>query len=134
MTSPNKISLIQSVGLLNAAIFSHPLNTAQIKSDLFELIKHILTQAKAKTPNVDLVKKACNLKKMITDLRKKYIQSLRCSKVSTDEQSRSTELQKMLKIFDIMRLLINKTIAGYYKTIMADLGQFCEKVMKKKPV
>ena len=72
--SSNKISLIQSVGLLNAAIFRHSLNTAQIKSDLFELIKHILTQAKAKTPNVDLVKKACNLKKMMTDLsqKKKY--------------------------------------------------------------
>ena len=37
----------------------------------------------------------------------------------------------MLKIFDIMR--INKTIAGNYKTVMADLGQFCEKVMEKPP-
>ena len=40
--SPNKIALIKSAGLINAAIFRNPSSTLQIKSDLSKLCQHIL--------------------------------------------------------------------------------------------
>ena len=46
--SPDKIALIKSAGLINAAIFRNPSNTLQIKSDLIELCQHILQQSHAK--------------------------------------------------------------------------------------
>ena len=45
--SPDKISIIKSAGLLNAAIARNPSNIFQIESDLVEICKHILQQANA---------------------------------------------------------------------------------------
>ena len=42
--SPDKISLIKSAGLLNAAIVRNPSNVSQITSDLYVLCRHILEQ------------------------------------------------------------------------------------------
>ena len=55
--SPDKISLIKSVGLLNAALVRSPSNVAQIKSELSELCHHILTEFKANNHNADLLAK-----------------------------------------------------------------------------
>ena len=56
--SPDKIALIQSVGLFNAAIVRNPSSIAQIKSDLVETCQHILKKAKASKQNLSLIKKA----------------------------------------------------------------------------
>ena len=64
--SPDKIALIKSAGLINAAIFRNPSNTSQIKSDLFELCRHILQQSDAKNQSADLIKKAEEVKASIT--------------------------------------------------------------------
>ena len=39
--SPDKIALIKSAELINAAIFRNPSNHSQIKSDFVELCQHI---------------------------------------------------------------------------------------------
>ena len=55
--SPDKISLIKSAGLLNAAILRNPPTFSQIRSDLSELCQHVLKLAKANNQNADLIKK-----------------------------------------------------------------------------
>ena len=45
--SPDNIALIQSAGLLNAAIIRNPFNVLRIQSDLHEVCEHIVKQAKA---------------------------------------------------------------------------------------
>ena len=56
--SPDKIALLKSAGLFNAAIVRNPSNITSIKSDLAEICQHVLQIANAKNQNVDLVKKA----------------------------------------------------------------------------
>ena len=67
--SPDKIGLIQSVGLFNAAILRNPSNIAQIKFDLIEICQHILQIAEAKHQNVSLIKKAEEVKAQFENLR-----------------------------------------------------------------
>ena len=69
--SPDKISLIKSAGLFNAAIVRRPSNIDQIRSDLSELCQHVLSQAHAKIQNKDLVRKAEQVKTSINKLRRK---------------------------------------------------------------
>ena len=67
--NPDKIALLKSAGLFNAAIVRNPSNIISIKSDLIEICQHVLQIAKAKNQNVDLVKKAQQVKALVEDLR-----------------------------------------------------------------
>jgi len=67
--SPDKISLIKSVGLLNAAIVRNPSNFSQIESDLSKLRRHILQIAGAKAQNASLINSAKASKVFIISLR-----------------------------------------------------------------
>ena len=67
--SPDKISLIKSAGLLNAAIVRNPPNVSQIKSDLSELCRHILQTAQANNQTADLIGKSEQIKSVIAELR-----------------------------------------------------------------
>ena len=82
--SPNKIALVQGVGLFNAAIVRNPFNAFQIKKDLSFLCKHILIEAKAKMQNADLMKKASDVKNLVVHLRKEVSQKLNQTKVIPD--------------------------------------------------
>ena len=55
--SPDKIALLVSAGLFNAAIVRNPSNITQIRSDLNETCRHVLQKANAKNQNVNLVEK-----------------------------------------------------------------------------
>ena len=68
--TPDKISLIKCVGLLNAAIFRNPSNVFQIKFELMEVCKHILQQANTMNQNADLLNKAEEAKASMAALRK----------------------------------------------------------------
>ena len=129
--SPDKICLIQSVGLLNAAIFRNPFNVSQIKSDLNDFFRHILIQAKATVQSADLAKKACEMKASVNELRKEVVQHLKSNEMSPRNNSGLIEFQKTKKIVNIMQL--NKRISIKYTEIMADLSKFCEKVMGSPP-
>ena len=63
--SPDKPSLIKSVGLFNAAIVRNPSNLSDIKNDLSDICQHSLEKANAKLQNVDLIKKAHEVKQFI---------------------------------------------------------------------
>jgi len=75
--SPDKMSLIKSAGLFNAAILRNFSNISQIKSDLSQLCRYILQLANATKQEVNLIKKAENTKVLITELRQeveKYLE------------------------------------------------------------
>ena len=132
--SPDKIALIKSAGLINAAIFRNPSNTSQIKSDLSELCQHILQQSNAKNQSADLIKKGEEVKTLITQLREEVNSFLktdvpRIPKHATRQIVQSLNAQKISAI-----QLINKTIACKYKSIMADTSHYCENVIGNPPV
>jgi len=139
--SPDKIALIKSVGLLNAAITRNPINVSQIKTDLADLCKHILVEAKAKIPDVNLIAKANKVKKSINKWRQEISNDLNSAfagqgelggnQVFVDDENTQIQIQKTNKVSFIKQL--NIKIASKYKTIMADLSRFCEEVMEKPP-
>ena len=131
--SPDKISLIQSAGLFNAAILRKPPTVSQIESDLFELCQHVLKQAKAKKQNADLIKKGQEVKISFNQLRAEVEEFLK-TKVSLIPNDASKKEKKQLNALKTAAIQqINKTIADKYKSIMADLGEYCENVMGKPP-
>ena len=132
--SPNKIAIIQSVGLFNAAILRNPSNIAQIKSDLIEICQHILQIAEAKHQNVSLIKKAEEVKAQFEKLRAEVKFSLKESLPNISVNHGNTNDVHELISHKISTIrIINKQIANRYKQIMADVGQFCENVMGKPP-
>ena len=129
--SPDKISLVRCVGLLNAAILRNPSNISQIKADLIDVCKHVLEQANANTRNADLVvAKANTVKHEIKKLRNtvdNFLKQMTSNNPKTEDLS---ELQ-VRKAEAIQ--CINKTIANKYKEIMADISNFCMSIMGKPP-
>ena len=126
--SPDKISLIKSAGLLNAAIVRNPPNVSQIKSDLSELCRHILEQSNANNQTVDLIGKSEQVKISVTKLRHEVEDFLEQKVPRVSEISSKTSLAKTTAIQKL-----NELIAHKYKQIMAELSQFCEDVMGKAP-
>ena len=131
--SPDKISLIKSAGLLNAAIVRIPPNVSQIKSDLSDLCRHILRVANAKKQNVDLVEKSKEIKTAIEKLRNVVTRFLEANvpKDPNSSKRKALEQLKLQKVSGIQE--INTTIAHTYKHIMKNLSKFCEKIMGKPP-
>jgi len=131
--SPDKISLIKSVGLLNAALIRSPSNVSEIKSDLYEICQHVLQQANAKKQKVDLIEKATEIKTSVEKLRTKVNEILKhsVSKIPTDASGEELQNMKSTKTATIKHL--NKMIADQYKNNMANISQFCQDVMGKSP-
>jgi len=131
--SPDKISLIKSVGLLNAAIARNPFNICQIKTDLLEVYQHVLHQAKANNKDENLVAKAKEVKIFITELRqetKKFLKD-NVSIIPISARGINLQRQKRSKVSAIQ--FINMVISEKYKSVMADLSQFCKNVLGKPP-
>ena len=131
--SPNKISLIKSAGLFNAAIVRNPSNVDQVKSDLSELCQHILKQSDANKKKANLIEKADEVKSAINNLRKNVNLLLGTTLPKISDKIKQENFHKLMsdKISAIKQ--INKIIASNYKSIMADISKFCEDVMGKPP-
>ena len=132
--SPDKISLIKCVGLLNAAIIRKPSNISQIEADLAEVCKHILEQANAKDHTADLINKAKTVKDEIIFLRNKvdaYLKKTTTQNLSNSFESKNPHNFQVCKASLIQ--YINTVIAQKYKQIMADLSNYCLNVMGQPP-
>ena len=140
--SPDKISLIKCVGLLNAAIFRKPLNFSQIQADLADVCRHILAQANADIRHADLIRKASLVKEAIRNLRNEvdtFLKKIVVQNLSNPLESEESRIflaehnlaKQACKTKSIQYL--NYRIAEKYKQIMADLSKFCEEVMGKPP-
>jgi len=131
--SPNKIALVKSAGLFNAAILRNPSNISQIKYDLSELCRHILQLANATKQNVDLTKEAENVKVSINKLRQKVEEYLKTNVQKLPESTPKSQMKQLQKEKIPIIMKLNKTIAKKYKQIMSELSQFCENVLGKPP-
>ena len=131
--SPDKIALLKSAGLFNAAIVRNPSNIISIKSDLAEICQHVLQVANAKNLNVDLVKKAEQVKDLAEDLRSTTNAFLIKTMPYISISPTSKDFQKLMFQKISASRELNKTIADKYKQIMADISQFCENVMGNPP-
>ena len=131
--SPDKIALLKSAGLFNAAIVRNPSNITSIKSDLAEICQHVLQLAKAKNQNVDLVKKAEQVKDLAEGLRTTTDTFLNENMPNISINPTSKDFQKLMSQKISTSRELNKTIADKYKQIMADVSQFCENVMGHPP-
>ena len=129
--SPDKLSLIRCVGLLNAAIIRNP-DLVDVQRNIDEVCCHILRQANAQFQTEDLVKKTKEFKTLSNELRKTvkdFLSSPDAEKISANSENlRVLENKKILAIKQI-----NNTITKKYKEIMADISQFCENLMGKPP-
>ena len=131
--SPDKISLIKSAGLLNAAIVRNPSIVSLIKSDLSKLCRHILEKSNANNQTADLIGKSEQVKVLITKLRnevKKFLNT-KVPRISILSPETNPINQCQMKTTAIQEL--NKLIAHRYTQIMAELSQYCEQVMGKAP-
>ena len=131
--SPDKISLIKSAGLLNAAIVRNPPNVSQIKSDLSELCRHILEQSNANNQTADLIGKSQQVKVSVTNLRNEVKVFLESKVPKISEITSKTNRIALNKAKTMAIQQLNKHIAHNYKQIMAELSQYCENVMGKPP-
>ena len=130
--SPDKLSLIKSVGLLNAAIVRNPPNLLHIQNDLSLTCQHILQLAKADYQSANLINKANEVKQSFDELRNEVDHLLCMDDMSTertdfDNEVASKKNRTASKVTSIQN--INQKIAFKYKQIMADIGQFCETIM-----
>ena len=130
---PDKISLIKSAGLLNAAIVRNPSNVSQIKFDLSDLCRHILRQANAKKQNVDLIQKAEEVKASVNKLRNEVSEYLatKARHIPNHAEGKFARELKSKKVAAIRH--INREVAYKYKQIMSGLSQFCEDIMGTPP-
>ena len=131
--SPDKIALLKSAGLFNAAIVRNPSNITSIKSDLAEICRHVLQIAKAKHENVDLIKKAEQVKDLAEKLRTTTDAFLNKNMPQIPVSPASIDFQKLMPQKISASRELNNMIADKYKQIMADISQFCENVMGKPP-
>ena len=130
----NKISLIQSVGLLNSAIARNPKNMSIIKRDLSQVCRFILEQAKAQNSTADLIEKATEVKNDVDLMRNEVNRRLTISKTIQNFEILNCETsidQQKAKIKSIKKIQLH--ITDNYKKLMTDLSQYCEHVMGPPP-
>ena len=130
----DKISLIQSVGLLNSAIARKPKENSKIKQDLSTICQFVLQQAKARDSTANLIKKARKIKVEIESMRNQAKRSLtfqRTVKKLENQNCEKLNIEQNNKIISIKNIQLQ--ITKNYKNIMKDLSQYCEDVMGPPP-
>ena len=132
--SPDKISLIKCVGLLNAAIIRKPSNIYQIEADLTEVCKHILEQANVKDHTADLIDEAKRVKDEIFILRNEvntYLKKTAAQNILNSFEKEDPCKSQVCKASLIQS--INTVIAQKYKQTMAELSKHCLSIMGQPP-
>ena len=131
--SPDMMSLIKSAALMNAAIVRQPNNSKEIKADLTELCKHILTVSNASNKHANLIEKANEVKEKINQMRSKTTKQLKeiynYSLRAMDNQYKS--MLENDKIY-VLEKLQNQITCDYTK-IMEDVAKYCKNIMGKAP-
>jgi len=129
----NMISLIQSAALYNAAIIrSSPENQHELEEELKLLCKIALVKAGAKNQKASLIEQAAKVKNQFELLRDNVnvkLKSIPQISESVDEEE-LTDLQQ--KKIALVRNL-QKYITEGYKQIMAELVEYCQKVLGPAP-
>jgi len=130
--SPDKISLIKCIGLLNCAIARKPENVSEIEKHLFEICQHILHQANAQDQTVRLTEKAKQIKVLIEKMRSETIQKLAkqtFKKTLTIQTNTKEKQEQKIKAMKSIQLQITES----YNDIMIDLSTYSVNVMGPPP-
>ena len=130
--SPDKISLIQSAALLNAAITRQPSNK-KFQQDLKHLCKHVLQCANATSNEADLIQISHDIKQMVQDMRDKTNADLQKIKLIPKTVTIKEVLLKLEKRKIDQIKALQSQIAQQYKDIMACISKFCIEIMGKPP-
>ena len=134
---PDKLSLIKSVGLLNAALARKPSNKNDIQQELDSLCKQILKLAQAVDSEADLLKKSRDIIDEISRWRDKVKSELAQKTEKNNQSKESKEIKKDKKStesgkIEYIRNLQSK-ISDRYKKIMVSIADYCIKVMGEAP-
>jgi len=128
--SPDKLSLIQSAALLNAAILRKPANVLEVENDLGELCSHVLQLAQANDKKADLIKQARCIKQDVLKLREMVDKTLaeidKMPELSL--QNRSQEKKRI----DIVENL-QSSVSESYSNIMREIMDYCISVKGSVP-
>jgi len=129
--SPDKISLIQSAALLNAAIVRQPDNY-KFQEDLQELCKHVLDCANAKQRGVSLIEISRTAVHLIQEMRsnaKSHLNGIMpFSEIENDDEKMAKE-----KIYVQQVKSLQTNISFDYKQIMVFISQECIEIMGQPP-
>ena len=130
--TPNKISLIQSAALLNAAIVRQP-TEQKFQNDLKQLCEHVLICADATKRQADLVKIANHVKEMVTEMRKNTNQSLENIKQIRDS-IKDKKVKLALEKHKVKQLkTLQLQTVQQYTDIMAHISKQCIDIMGLPP-
>ena len=129
---PDKIAMIQSAALLNAAIVREPHNKLDIEKDLEKLCSIVVNAAGVIKNDVKLISAAKSCKKATIQFRDDTLTLL--EKIpfipETTEQNELHKLQK-IKINQIRKL--QNAVTDNYTSIMSYLSDFCLSIMGEPP-
>ncbi|CAK8687874.1 unnamed protein product [Clavelina lepadiformis] len=129
--SPDKISLIRSAALLNAAISRQPSNP-QFKDDLQQFCTELLETAGAEKMDADLMQISNQAAQMIKEMRDTVQQALsRLETIPYDITIGEQNQLEVKKIHDIK--LIQEQITQKYGDVMRYIAEKCSEIMGKKP-
>ena len=127
---PEKVTLIQSVALLNAALVRDPHNI-QIERDIDAVCHQVLTDANAFDVNADLRQIARSVKRRFVAMRENINNTLKKRKKSQMKINCNCQHPRREKVAFIKKLQEN--ITREYIAIMHDLAQTCLEVMGEVP-
>ena len=131
--TPNKIKLIQSAALYNAAIARSPDNVDVIENDLKQLCNQVLRLANAENLNANLISASKQVKQEIEQMRLKVEKKLHIME-NIQERIKADATQTYFELKKIKSIRNNqKEIAKDYTKIMANLATYCENVMGVAP-
>ena len=132
--SPDKVSLIKSVGLLNSAIVRNPKNVSEIKEKLSTICQHILQTANAQNPAADLIQHASFLKDRIKRFRDKANQALALTKrQKMMDKPSEFGLKHKQEEKTILIKELQEQITVDYKEVAKTLSELCVSVMGQPP-
>ena len=130
--SPDKISLIQSAALLNAAILRKPAEQ-KFKDELQQLCKHVLKCASARKWKSNLIEISNHLKQMVAEMRQKTNEELKnIKRISESIQGKDKLLSLERNKIEQVKTLQSQ-IADQYSAIMAYTSRSCINIMGPPP-
>ena len=129
--SPDKISLIQSAALLNAAIVRQPENK-KFQNDLKDLCRYVLEFANASDKDADLLQISNSAVTQIKEMRNMVRNRLKAIKKVPKSEDQTMILGKQKAYAKDLQSL-QRQIANDYKRIMANISRKCIQTMGELP-
>jgi len=130
--SPEKISLIRSAVLLNAAVVREPENRDEVETDLRELCVHVLELANARNKKADLLLTSNSIYEHVREMRKVVDNTIKTFDYIEDEVFGEKYLKEVENKTKQVKQL-QEYVANTYSSIMKKIMDFCIDVIGIPP-